>query len=75
MAANKEEQKPQKASKYYPAEDVAVPKKVCSLMRCPTDAPQVEDKIGHGRTSTMRLRQRTQKMQGGQLKLQCPEHC
>jgi hypothetical protein len=32
MAANKEEQKPQKASKYYPAEDVAVPKKVCS--RC-----------------------------------------
>jgi hypothetical protein len=34
MAANKEEQKPQKASKYYPAEDVAVPKKVCS--RCDT---------------------------------------
>jgi hypothetical protein len=29
MAANKEEQKPQKASKYYPSEDVAVQKKVC----------------------------------------------
>jgi hypothetical protein len=40
MAANKEEQKPQKASKYYPAEDVAVPKKVCSPMRYHTDAPQ-----------------------------------
>lgn len=32
MAANKEEQ-PQKASKYYPAEDVTVPKKVRLVLR------------------------------------------
>jgi|TARA_R110002003_G_scaffold96_9_gene7438 hypothetical protein len=40
MAANKEEQKPQKASKYYPAEDVAVPKKVRSHLRQFTAAPR-----------------------------------
>jgi hypothetical protein len=44
MAANKEEQKPQKASKYYPAEDVAVPKKVCSPMRSAPMHPEEEDR-------------------------------
>jgi hypothetical protein len=47
MAANKEEQKPQKASKYYPAEDVSVPKKVCSPPRQNTPMHQEEeDEIG-----------------------------
>jgi hypothetical protein len=43
MAANKEEQKPQKASKYYPAEDVSVPKKVCSPPRQNTPMHQEEE--------------------------------
>lgn len=42
MAANKEEQ-PQKASKYYPAEDVAVPKKVRLFLRHPPPEPGTHD--------------------------------
>ena len=52
MAANKEEQKLQKASKYYPAEDVAVPKKVCSPMRSRTVHQQEEDHDGEAYVST-----------------------
>jgi hypothetical protein len=75
MAANKEEQKPQKASKYYPAEDVAVPKKVSSPMRCPADAPQEEvDWVMDARLRHDCSRH-AQKMQDRALELHCLEHC